>query len=110
MNLGKWWLRHGPGSPGSVARAMLNSYNKMKRQNPEASQDELLLYTLHTRYRWLGQDEACEMIQRSSGRLVDLTVQVVHRENPSAEGARVNAPEMYALMREVIEEVIEHSD
>lgn len=107
MGLGRWWITHGPGSPGSVAKAMARAYSTMKATYPTASKDELLLITLRTRYSEseIDNDTADTMSKDSEGRLVQLTLQVIMRENPAATGAMMNAPDVYAEMLSVVQEV-----
>jgi len=107
MGLGKWWITHGPGSPGSVAKAMAMAYSRLKTASPSLSKDALLLATLRTRYSVYEIDEASanEMVKDSKGRLAELTNQVIILEIPAATGAMVNAPNAYFLLLEVVNEV-----
>jgi len=107
MGLGKWWITHGPGSPGSVAKAMAMAYSRLKAYYPTASQDELLLATLRSRYSEGEIDNATanKIVKDSKGRLAELTYQVIILEIPAATGAMVNAPNAYLMMRDVINEV-----
>jgi len=109
MGLGKWWLTHGPGSPGSVAKAMAMAYSRFKAYYPTASHDELLLVTLRSRYsEYDGEIDnatANKMVKESKGRLAELTNQVIILEIPAATGAMVNAPNVYLKMLEVVNEV-----
>ena len=108
MGLGKWWITHGPGSPGSVAKAMAMAYSRLlKAYYSTTSQDELLLATLRSRYseREIDNATAHKMVKDSKGRLSKLTYQVIIREIPAASGAMLNAPDVYAKMLEVIDEV-----
>lgn len=107
MGLGKWWITHGPGSPGSVAKAMAMAYSRLKAYYPTASQDELLLATLRSRYSEGEIDNATanKIVKDSKGRLAELTYQVIILEIPAASGAMLNAPDVYGKMLEVIDEV-----
>ena len=107
MGLGRWWITHGPGSPGSVAKTMANSYRRIKAVYPTVSQDELLLATLRTRYTEVEISDATanKMVKDSEGCLAKMTLQVVKAEIPAATGAMLNAPQVYAKMVDVIEEV-----
>jgi len=107
MGLGRWWITHGLGSPGSVAKAMARSYSRLKAAYPMASQDELLLMTLRTRYSEAEIDNvtAHEMVKRSRRRLAKLTLEVIMLEIPAATGAMLNAPDVYYNMVDVVEEV-----
>lgn len=107
MGFARWWMTHGPGSAGSVAKAMAKTYWHIKARYPKASLDDLLLMTLRTRYSEARLDNAtaAEMVRASEGRLAALTLQVIHLENPYARGAMINAPHVYAEMLDIIEEV-----
>ena len=50
MGVGKWWLKHGPGSPGSVATAMVGAYRSIRARRPGLAQNLLLAKTLESRY------------------------------------------------------------
>jgi hypothetical protein len=107
MGLGKWWITHGPGSPGSVAKAMAMAYSRLKIASPSLSKDALLLATLRTRYSVYEIDNATanKMVKDSKRRLAKLTNQVISLEIPAATGAMVNAPTVYLKMLEVVNEV-----
>ena len=107
MGLGKWWITHGPGSPGSVAKAMARSYTRMKAAYPTSSQDELLFATLRNRYSEGEIDNATanKMVKDSKGLLAKFTCQVIMLEIPAATSAMLNAPDVYYKMLGVIDEV-----
>lgn len=107
MGIGRWWMTHGPGSAGSAAKTMARAYTRLKAHYPRASRDELLLLTLRSRYSEGRLDNATTggMVRNSEGRLALLTLQVIHLENPAARGAMLNAPEVYAEMLDIVEEV-----
>lgn len=107
MGFGKWLMIHGPGSVGSVAKAMAKAYTAIKTQCPESTRDELLLMTLRTRYSeaQLNNATALEMVKNSQGRLFALTLQVIHMENSFAQKTMLNAPDIYMEMIKVVEEV-----
>jgi hypothetical protein len=107
MGLGKWWITHGPGSPGSVAKAMARAYSSMKAANPSTPKDELLLITLRTRYSEseINDATANEIVKDCEGRLAHLTLKVIMHEIPAATGAMLNAPLVYFEMLNVIQEV-----
>ena len=50
MNIGKWWLKHGPGSPGSLARAMVRAYRTIQARRPNLTHIQLLAESLESRY------------------------------------------------------------
>jgi len=106
MGLGKWWITYGPGSPGSVAKAMSKAYSRIKAANPTVSKTELLLITLRTRYSESEIDYATanKMVRDSEGSLVKLTIQIIMREIPAATGAMYNAPDVYYEMLNVVQE------
>lgn len=107
MGLRKWWITHGPGSPGSVAKAMAMAYSRLKTASPSLSKDALLLATLRSRYSAGEIDNATanKMVKDSKGRLAQLTNQVISLEIPAATGAMLNAPNVYLKMLEVVNEV-----
>ena len=127
MGLGRWWITHGPGSPGSVAKAMANSYRRIKAayqtasqagaeieritgcrlKDPIVSQDELLLATLRCRYsqQEIDDNTANRMVKDSDGHLSQLTLQIIMLEIPAATGAMMNAPQVYTDMIDVVMEV-----
>jgi hypothetical protein len=107
MGLGKWWITHGLGSPGSVAKSMARAYSRIKTAYPTASKNELFLATLRTRYTEVEISDATanKMVKDSEGCLAKMTLQVVMAEIPAATGAMLNAPQVYAKMVDVIEEV-----
>lgn len=109
MGLGRWWLTHGPGSPGSIAKAMARAYRVSKSLHPQASQDELLLRTLRTRYSksQMDDDVATGLVRSAEGKLAALTLAIIELEIPGkVEATRINAPEVYAEMISVVNEVI----
>jgi len=110
MGLGKWWLTHGPGSPGSIAKTMAISYSRIRAAYPSATKTDVLLTTIRTRHSEseLSEETALGMIKRSEGRLEKLIQEIVFWEIfPKAVGAMMNAPEVYNEMLEVIREVTE---
>lgn len=50
VGVGKWWLKYGPGSPGSVAKAMVGAYRSIRTREPGLAQNQLLATTLESRY------------------------------------------------------------
>jgi NADPH:quinone reductase-like Zn-dependent oxidoreductase len=110
IGLERWWMTHGIGSVGSVAKSMAKAYNRAKVAYPTASQDEILFITLKSRYtvfeiKNLTEDDMVDMVKDSGGRLAELSLQVVMLENPAARNALLFHPQIYAMMVEVIEEV-----
>jgi hypothetical protein len=110
LGLGRWWMAHGIGSVGSVAKSMVKAYNRAKVAYPTASQDEILFVTLKSRYLVFGinnltEDAMVGMVKDSGGQLAKLSLQVVMLENPAARDALLFHPQTYAMMVEVIDEV-----
>lgn len=67
-------LRKGPGSPISIAKTVLNAYNRIYENSPLASKEEALRFAIESRYRIiqaLKQDEI-EDILKISNNLADL--------------------------------------
>jgi hypothetical protein len=107
-SVGRWWITHGPGSPGSVAKSMARAYSRIRAMYSKASKDELLMMTLCSRYavvRKIDDITANQMVKDSEGRLAKLTLHVIRREIPTATSAMLNAPDVYLEMLDVIEEV-----
>lgn len=66
MGIGKFWIKHGPGSPGSIAKAVAKDYVKWKREFPKVPRTQLLRKTLSTRmvsYTMLGLSHLSEVEQ-----------------------------------------------
>lgn len=107
MGLGRWWITHGLGSPGSVAKAMAKAYSRLRVAYPAAANAHLLFLTLRSRYTEFEIDDATvtKMIEESEGSLAKLTLMVIHREIPAATGAMCNAPSVYLEMLDVVSEV-----
>lgn len=114
MGLGKWWLKHGPGSPGSIAKAMVRNFLTIKSQYSSASHEQLLTLTLQERInaeRLLGiqplsKEEIMGIVDESEGDIKKLILLVVHRENPEADNTLKNFPDLYQNMVDVIDEVV----
>ncbi|UCE79400.1 MAG: hypothetical protein JSV13_01850 [Nitrospiraceae bacterium] len=109
MGIVKLWLKHGPGSPGSIAKSLSEDYVKWRNIYPSASHEELLGHTLKNRlltekmfrFEPLTEKEQERLIKRFNGSLKELIVFIVQRENPSAAKQR-------SSMMEVINEVMEN--
>ena len=117
MGLGKWWLTHGPGSPGSMAKAMAKDYVLWREETPGANEDELLALVLATRINSeimvgfqdhppLDEQEQSNIISNIDGYLNKLVLYIVHRENQEADITKLGAPDIYAKMLEVIDDVV----
>jgi hypothetical protein len=115
MGLGKWWLKHGPGSPGAIAKAVTKQYIKIKNIYPSASKDEILHLLLNDRInsenlfgiKPINNDEQIAIIRDCDGSLKKLIVYIVHRENPEADNTAVNFPDIYRNMLQVINEAVD---
>ena len=49
MGFGRWMMKNGPGSVGSTAKTMAKAYTRIRKQNPGADEERLLILTLRTR-------------------------------------------------------------
>jgi hypothetical protein len=115
MGFGKFWIKHGPGSVGSIAKAVTKDFMKWKQEYPSASKAELLRKTLSKRansYSLLGlkplnQDKQEEMLKESNEKLTKLIELIFHNENPASLETVFSAPEVYRLMLQVILEVVD---
>ncbi len=107
MGLGRWWITHGLGSPGSIAKAMATAYSRCRKKYPSLSKKAILFETLRSRYSESEIDEAIarRMVKDSKENLVQLTFEIIHREIPAASSALVNAPDVYNEMIDVVEEI-----
>lgn len=114
MGLGKFWIKHGPGSVGSIAKTVAKDFMRWKQELPEASKDELLRNTLLTRvasHSLLGlmpmsEDEQEDVLKNSDGKLTKLIQAIVHNENPAASETLMTAPQVYRTMLQVINEIV----
>lgn len=115
MGLGKWWLKHGPGSPGAIAKAVTKQYVRISNIYPSASKDELLHLLLKNRLnsenlfgiKPIDNDEQIEIIKDCDGSLKKLIVYIVHRENPEADNTVINFPDIYRDMIQEISDVVD---
>jgi len=115
MGIGKLWLTHGPGSPGTCPKAIAKDFLKWKREYPSASNEELLAMTLRNRmlaYRRLGRpalddEEQRILLVECNGSLENLALFDFQFDNPSADEARSNSPEVYELALQVIRETVQ---
>ena len=89
MGLGKWWLTHGPGSPGDCAKALVMDYLKWKAENPGVSEKELLFMVLATRMgsrqhfgqTFMSLDESKAVVEEVEGGLPELIMYVLCYED-----------------------------
>lgn len=115
MGLGKFWLKHGPGSPGSIAKVMAQSYSLIKRDHPQLSHEELLARALARRYT-IARIASPELQERmlaaatsgfpntKRGSFTDLIFQIMQLENPKAFPL---PREVESLAVDVIHEVLD---
>lgn len=114
MGLKKWILTYGPGSPGSVAKAMAKTYNNIKKSCPNASERQLLEMVLKSRIDsnvlWGYSPMSLQQISiKDVKNLADLTWKVELAED---QDGTINSLfldnsgwETIGLIRDVIEEV-----
>ncbi len=111
MGIGKWWLKHGPGSPGSMARAMVTSYRSIQARMPNLTRTQLLAETLESRYalapsRWsIPAEVRQEILAEVQDQIVLLIVAVflVERDNQSRLADWETSP---LIVRRLVMEVI----
>ena len=79
-------LRNMPGSPRTVAKAMLRAYTSYKRDLPESSRKDALRYTIESRYRIVKamEPDKMESILSEAETLGHMVFLVVAHENPAA--------------------------
>lgn len=115
MGIFNWWLTHGPGSPGSITKAITKDYNKFRSEFPSDSEDEILQMTFENRlsaeeslgFPLLDESETNKILgQVINGDLKKLIVFFVHRENPEADKVMLKQPDVYRSMHDVIRKVI----
>lgn len=106
MALTKFWLKHGPGSPGAIAKRMARSYVTLCRRNPESSHEDLLRLMLAQRYTVIvlaSPERQRAMLDAAEGHLANLIVDICKLENPRAFPV---SPEVYTTMMVVINDMI----
>ena len=115
MGLGKFWLKHGPGSPGSIAKVMAQSYSLIKRDNQDLPHDELLRRALARRYT-IARIASPEIQERmlaaamsdslatKRGSFTELILQIIRLENPRGFPL---PPDVESLAIDVIHEVLD---
>lgn len=116
MGLYKWLMKHGIGSPASVAKAMAQTYKVLKERNPSKPETEVLADLFASRMgaaqrvhvNVYGPEEVAEvgeMLRQGAG-LFEVVKYVSLRENPRIlfdAGAPLDAESM---LDEVIQEVL----
>lgn len=114
MGLGKWWLTHGPGSPGRCAKAITKSYLTIKAFHPEASRKELLLLTgMDRKRRWemvgkctLTDAKIAEIVESSFADLPKFVLSLVIEEDPKVEQVLSDSPDLYPDIVEVVTKTV----
>ena len=107
----KWFLKHGPGSVGSVAKAMAESFMVFKETYPKSSQNDLLLKTLQSRIdAWethgfpsLTIEEQQRWIETAQGSLSTLILYVLRHENPGLPREALSNFEVIEVIHEVVD-------
>jgi hypothetical protein len=110
MGFAKFFLKHGAGTPGAIAKTMARGYRTILAQQPDLSHEQVLQLTLAQRYTLIPavQPDAQKAFLRSAnGNVAQLIVQLVAAENPEGFRAAISDPPLYRTMRGVITEVLE---
>lgn len=107
MGIARFILRHGPGSPGSVAKAMAKWYTRITSARPDLTHEQVLYATLRSRYpeQKLGEDALQQMLAESKGDLATLSMLVVHFGNAAANESMLTLPDIYAQAIEIVRDV-----
>jgi len=106
MGLKEWWIRHGPGSPGKIAKTMAMVATIIRRAYPQISLKEVLLRTFRTRY---SRDEISDRKARkmvgTPPNLEGLTIRVIRREYGIAGRTEMVNPDLYPVTLQIIRDV-----
>jgi hypothetical protein len=122
MGIGKFWMKHGPGSLGSLAKNMTKCYIVNKESLPSYSNEQLLALTLESRIQAQFQTkkinalQPCdeegkeiselELVQKHNWDLKELILYVAHCEIPEVDNACLKLPDLYQVIIEIIDEVV----
>lgn len=114
MGLGKFWIKHGPGSPGATAKAITKDFLRWKNECPNASKNELLEYTLISRMKTheiIGKQlitlrQKDEILKKIEGKLFRLIVYIDYFENPDSQKSYSEFPDLYNTAKAVMKEVM----
>jgi hypothetical protein len=113
MGFTKWLLTHGPGSVGSIAKAMANTYMRFKRANPSETKIRLLQLTLENRMDcrsiWGGsipQDATIKETLEAATGLRDLILFVISVENQKGVEFMIQDHAAYRMTMEIIDEIL----
>lgn len=117
MSLSKWFLKHGPGSPGSTAKAFAKQYVKIPKFDHDLEWKELFLIICNQRIKAssiLGNSSGClyskvdleYIVNFSNGCLALLVFEMMFLETKQfREG--VKSLESFSLATEIIYETIQ---
>lgn len=114
MGLGKWWLTHGPGSPGACAKAITQMYLNIRARHPDYSKSDCLLLTGVTRKRsfeligrpYLSEERIGEIVEIAEGDLSVFAEIIIVEEDPEIGSTCVAQPDIYHTILEVISETV----
>ena len=109
MGLLRFILKHGPGSPGSTAKAMGVAYKRFRRKEPGAAHHQLVAAALAQRYELISRADAGQqgrMLDASGGSFTTLVMEIVKLENPRGyEGISTTVglrEQCYTVVNEVL--------
>ncbi len=114
MGLGKWWLTHGPGSPGRCAKAITKSYLTHKADHPWASKKELLQLTGFSRKEtWevvgrcnLTDAKVAEIVESAGADLPKFVLSLIIEEDPKVERLLTESPDLYPDVVGVVTKIV----
>jgi tetratricopeptide (TPR) repeat protein len=123
MGFSKWWMKHGLGSPASMAKTMAKCYLVNKANLPSFSNEQLLALTLESRIQAQFQAKKAnalqprdeegriitelELIQKHNWDLKELILHVAHCEISEVNNAYLNFPDLYQQLIEVLDEAVD---
>ena len=123
MGFSKWWMKHGLGSPASMAKTMTKCYLVNKANHPSLSNEQHLALTLESRIQAQFQsakvnalqprDEEgrhiteLELIQKHNWNLKRLILYIAQCEIPEVNNALLNFPLLYNQLIDVIDETVD---
>jgi len=115
MGFGDFIMKHGPGSPGSIAKAVTKSYLKFQRQFPNASKIELLELTLAGRMKtheiigrkFISIEDRDMILRKIEGKLYRLIVYIDCFENPDSRKTYQEFPDLFIKAKSIMKEVMQ---
>jgi len=123
MGFSKWWMKHGLGSPASMAKTMTKCYLRIKSKYPSFSDEQLLALTLELRIQAEFQSKKInalqprnkegkeiselELVQKHNWDLKELILYVAHCEISEVNNAYLNFPDLYQQLIEVLDETVD---